>query len=61
MSCSLSSLVFSVAVDSKTFTAPLSTMESVLYNNNLLPKAQKTRQEKSSVLYFDESNKHSLL
>lgn len=48
----LPSLVFSMAVDSQTFTASLSTMESVLYNNNLLPKAQKNKAgEKLSALF----------
>lgn len=41
-----------MAVDSQTFTASLSTMESVLYNNNLLPKAQKNKAgEKLSALF----------
>lgn len=46
------SLVFSRAVDSQTFTARLRTMESVLYNNNLLPKVQKNKAgEKLSALF----------
>lgn len=46
------SLVFSTAVDSQTFTARLRTMESVLYNNNLLPKVQKNKAgEKLSALF----------
>lgn len=52
LSNSLSSLVSSTAVDRQTFTARLRTMESVLYNNNLLPKAQKNKAgEKLSALF----------